>query len=68
MDGVRQIEFAAMIFENALDDGEAEPRPLLARGYIGLGQTVAVLVRQTNTVILDFNGVNPSFRCISTRI
>ncbi len=39
-----------------LDDGEAKAGALLARGDIGLGQSVAVLRRQADAVVLDLEG------------
>ena len=48
---VAQLEAAAMFFENAADDGEAEAGALLARRHIGLEQARAVFLRQADAVV-----------------
>src|SRR5664279_6246657 len=41
---IAQFDGAAMIFDNATDDGEAKPRALFARRDIGVEQPVAVFL------------------------
>src|SRR6185295_12019351 len=48
---IGQLDAAAMLLENAADDGETKPGPLLARGDVRLEQPVAVLLRQTGAVV-----------------
>ena len=46
-----QFDAAAVLLDDAADDGEAEARSLLARGDIGLEQPAAVFFRQTDAVV-----------------
>ena len=48
---VEQLDAAAMLLENAADDGETEAGALLARRHIGLEQAVAVFLRQADAVV-----------------
>ena len=51
---VPQDKFAPVLFENTFDDGEAEPRALLARGDVGLDQTLPVPSGKAQAVVLHF--------------
>src|SRR6202789_2961569 len=48
---VGQRDFAAMVFGNLAHDGEPEAGALRAGGHIGLGQPVALLMRQADAVV-----------------
>src|ERR1700689_3483816 len=53
---VGERDFAAMVFGNLADDGEAQPRALRPRRHIRFGQPVAMLVRQADAVVGDAEG------------
>src|SRR5262249_18708334 len=48
---VVQLEMAAMVLDDLLDDREAQARPLLPGGHIGLEQPLAILARQTLAIV-----------------
>ncbi len=48
---VVQHDAPVMFFHDALDDRQAEAGALLARGHIGLGQTVPVFLRQADAIV-----------------
>src|SRR6185437_5020693 len=50
---ILQDQFAAMVFQNLAHDREAETCALGSRRYIGLGQPVAMFVRQADAVVCD---------------
>ena len=54
--GVGQLQLAAMVFQDAFDDRQAQAGALLAGRHIGLGQPVAVLGRQADAIVLDLEG------------
>src|ERR1043166_1198059 len=51
--GVAQFDAAAMVLENAADDGEPQPGALFAGRAIGLEQPVPVFLRQADAVVDD---------------
>src|SRR5579883_2830653 len=53
---VLENQLPLVIFHDLFDDGETQARPLGARRHIGLGQTLAALLRQTLAVVLDDDG------------
>src|SRR5882672_3869595 len=57
---VIQCEIAAMIFHDLLDDREAEPGTLAARGHIRLGQPLAAFLGQALAVVVD----DDAHRCV----
>src|SRR5580704_4662581 len=46
-----ELDAAAVIFQDAPDDGESQSGPLLAGGHVGLEQPVAVVLRQADAVV-----------------
>ena len=48
---IAQLDPAAVLFEDAADDGEAEAGALLAGRHVGLEQPVAVFLRQADAVV-----------------
>src|SRR5262245_33372043 len=54
--GVLKRDAATVVFHDLLDDGEAEAGAFGALRHIGLGQTIAILDRQANAVVDDFDG------------
>src|SRR5437588_4290113 len=50
---VIEQKFAAMIFKNFADDGEPDPRALLACGDIWFGQPVTIFFRQADSIIAN---------------
>src|SRR5712691_10392757 len=46
-----EIDAAAVVLEDAADDGEPEPGPLLAGGDVGLEQPIAILLGQADAVV-----------------
>ena len=53
--GVAQLDMAAMLFEDAADDGEPEPGALFTRGHVRLEQARAVLLGQSDAVVDDID-------------
>ncbi|MNE09391.1 hypothetical protein D3C80_1020640 [compost metagenome] len=58
--GVGQLQLAAVVFTDALDDGQAQPCALLARRDIGFGQPVTILGRQTHAIVFNSEGGDPA--------
>src|SRR6185312_927333 len=48
---IMEFELAAMVLHDLLDDGEAKPRPLLARRHIGLEKPLAIVARQSLAIV-----------------
>src|ERR1700688_409351 len=50
---VAKRDFAPMLLDDLAHDGETEARAFRARRHIGLGQAVALAVRQADAVVHD---------------
>src|ERR1700722_16167068 len=51
--GIFQQQLALMILHDLLDDGEAQAGALGARRHVGLGQSLAVALRQALSIVPD---------------
>ena len=50
-----QLDLAAMVFQHAADDGEAQARPLVPCGDLGFEQPLAGYLRQADAIVDDVN-------------
>lgn len=62
---IMQFKLTAMLFNDFLDDGEAEARTLLPHRHIGFQNAMAIIDRQSLAIVDDIHheAVTPLVRC-----